>query len=334
MRCQAKKAAITAQGPKRRVRFEGATHTPYRQHLERYFGSTTYKVVVQGNLSCPTRDGAISQGGCAFCDYRGSSSYFGHQQRQASVTDQIQSRIPEITRRFGASRYLAYFQSYTNTHGQLLSLRKNFEEALAHPQISGICIGTRPDCLGPSVLGLLDELSRRVYVSVELGVQSLEDPTLQWLDRGHSAQCSLSALTDLRLHCPEVHTCAHLILGSPTDSPQMPERTAQLLNESGVSGIKLHQLMVLERTQLAYRYRRQGFPLLELSAYAGLVQRFLESLDPNIYCERLYALATHPEECIGPLWSRKRWETHNQLHGYLQRGGCRQGSRLSLANSA
>ncbi len=289
----------------------------YASYLQDTFGAKTYKVVVSSQLTCPTRDGTLAKRGCAFCDVRGSSSFHGKKGRGTGVLEQLESRIDPIRKRFGAQKILAYFQSYTNTYSDTSKLRALYEDALSHPEVSGLCIGTRPDCLGDEVLELLEEVASRKYLSLELGVQSFENATLEWLTRGHDGQCSIDALARLRERAPHVHTCAHLMFGSPTDAPDMPERAAELLNASGVRGVKLHQVMVLEHTELAERYRAAPWPMITLEEYGSLVARFLEKLDPSIYIERLYATATHPEECLGPDWSRERWRPHNELRRML-----------------
>jgi hypothetical protein len=303
---------------------------PYSRYLQETFGAKTYKVVVASGLTCPTRDGTIASGGCAFCDVRGSSSYFGKQGRGREISAQLRARIEPVRRRFGAEHFLAYFQSYTNTYTTDLDhLREIYTAALAEPGIRGLCIGTRPDCLPDGVLDLLEELARGAYVSLELGVQSFEDATLEWLARGHDGACSVDALERLRRRAPSVHACAHLIFGSPTDSPRAARDAARLLNASGARGAKLHQLMVLEGTELAARYRREPFPTLSLEAYAEVVAEFLEHLSPSIYVERLCATASHPGECLAPEWSRLRWEPHNRLRELLAARGHRQGAALT-----
>jgi radical SAM protein (TIGR01212 family) len=307
------------------------SHYPYSRYLREVFGGTTYKVVVSSGLTCPTRDGTLARRGCAFCDLRGSSSFFGKQGRGKSVAEQIRKRIPEVRERFSAERFLAYFQSYTNTYSDLGYLREIYEAALSEPGVSGICIGTRPDCLPDAVLDLLEELARSHHVSLELGVQSFEDPTLLWLDRGHDGQCSIDALRRLRKRAPHVHTCAHLIFGSPTDSPTAGRDAARTLNQLGVRGAKLHQLMVLEHTILAERWRSEPFPTLSIEQYARVVADFLDHLDPGIYIERLCATASHSDECLAPSWSRGRWAPHNQIRDLLASYGAYQGRRLEAS---
>lgn len=299
---------------------------PYSRYLEKTFGQKTYKIVVASGLTCPTRDGKLAKGGCAFCDVRGSSSFFGKKNRGSDVHEQIQARIPAIRKRFKANRFLAYFQSYTNTYSNINYLRHIYKSALEHPDIQGLCIGTRPDCLPVPVLELLEELAQKSYISLELGVQSFEDPTLEWLNRGHDTESSLFALRQLREIAPHVHVCVHLMFGSPTDSKEAAKNAALLLNENHVHGAKLHQLMILENTELARRWRETPFPTVSIEEYAETVHDFVRHLSPEIYLERLCATASHSDECLAPEWSRDRWQPHNQLRDILTQKGCKQGS--------
>lgn len=279
------------------------------------------------------RDGTVSSAGCAFCDARGSASFHGKQGRGAEITEQIRSKIEPLRARFGASRFLAYFQSYTNTYGDVSYLREIYHAALTEPGISGLAIGTRPDCLADPVLEVIEEFARASPVSLDLGVQSFENPTLEWLTRGHDRRSSIDALERVARLAPHAHVCVHLIFGAPTDSPRCPREAARLLNDHGVRGAKLHQLMVLENTELARRYRAAPFPTLSLEAYGERVLEFLTYLSPGTYIERLCATATHPEECIAPEWSRGRWAPHNRLREFLAARACRQGLRASDASA-
>lgn len=309
--------------------FETLAATPYysySQYLKNTFGKKTYKIVVGSGLTCPTRDGTLAKRGCAFCDVRGSSSFYGKKGRGNEITAQIESRIEPIRKRFGAEAFLAYFQSYTNTYGERAYLDGIYQEALLHPLISGLCVGTRPDCLPDDVIELLETTAQKSYVSLELGVQSFEDETLVWLDRGHDRQCSLDALAKLRVQAPHVHTCVHLMFGQPTDTLHAARDAALLLNDSGVKGVKLHQLMVLDHTILAERYREKPFSTVSLERYCEIAREFITHLDSKIYIERLYATASHPEECLAPEWSRDRWNPHNVLRDALK--DCVQGSAI------
>lgn len=301
---------------------------PYSRYLLETFGEKTYKIVVSSGLTCPTRDGTLAKQGCAFCDVRGSSSFFGKKGRGQDVRSQIQKRIPEIRERFGAKKFLAYFQSYTNTYSDVDYLRGIYTAALSEDGVVGLCIGTRPDCIPDPVIDLLEELAQSTYISLELGVQSFENETLDWLARGHDRACSIDALERLRTRAPHVQVCAHLMLGSPPESATAPREAASLLSELGVRGAKLHQLMVLENTELAKRWRENRFPTLSIPEYAKRVIDFIEHLSSSVYLERLCATATHSKECLAPEWSRDRWGPHNQLREILFQRNCRQGSKL------
>ncbi len=291
----------------------------YSEHLQKTFGGKTYKVVVASGLTCPTRDGFISKRGCAFCDVRGSSSFHGKQGRGASVQTQIESRIPAIKKRFNAAHFLAYFQSYTNTYGDLDYLEEIYRAALDVKEVSGLCIGTRPDCLPDNVLDLLETLSKIKPIVLELGVQSLHNPTLEWLKRGHDAQCSIDALDRILERAPSIDTSVHLMFGSPTEPPGIAGETARLLSaHPKVNGVKLHQLMVLTNTELAEWYTASPFKTVSLEEYGDIVEEFLKNLRPDIYVERLYATATHPEECLAPKWSTERWRVHNYFRDRLK----------------
>lgn len=335
-----------------KIQTEIKPYTSYSEHLKEKCGGKTYKIVVSSGLTCPTRDGLLDQGGCAFCDVRGSSSFFGKVGRGKEIREQIDSRLPGVKKRFNAEKFIAYFQSYTNTYinapgkdpkEELDYLREIYTAALSHPEMIGLAIGTRPDCLSDEVIDLLEEFGKKTFLTLELGVQSFEDESLLWLTRGHDGACSLDALSRLAKRAPHVEVCVHLMFGSPTDSPEMAEKTARILNQFSknnlkwnpqaenkgtVAGVKLHQLMVLQRTKLATRYAETPFKTLDLNEYAEIVSKFLAHLDPSIYVERLTATSSHPEECIAPLWSRERWDTHNKMRDYLNEHHIKQGMSL------
>jgi uncharacterized protein len=305
----------------------------YSRYLKETFGGKTYKVVVNSGLTCPTRDGSISKGGCTFCDVRGSSSFFGKQGRGGEIKSQIDARLPAMQDRYGSEKHIAYFQSYTNTYSDADYLRGIYTEALSHPGIAGLAIGTRPDCLPDSVIDLLEELAQKYYVSLELGIQSFEDATLEWFIRGHSGECSRDALKKMRERAPHVQTCAHFIFGAPTDSKTVARDTALEMNRSGVRGVKLHQMMVLQHTKLAEMYRENPFPILSVDEYAEIAIEFLEHLDPSIYVERLQAKASHKTELIAPEWAGTHWAPYNRILTMMCERGTYQGRALGASRS-
>lgn len=294
------------------------TFLRYSDHLKDRFGKRVYKAVVSSKLTCPTRDGSISKSGCAFCDVRGSSSFYGKQGRGGEIRTQLEKKLAPLKARFQADAVLAYFQSYTNTYGEVEYLRSIYTEALSVPGVVGLSIGTRPDCLPNSVIDLLHEISKSHYVCLELGVQSICNKTLEWLDRGHTVECSQDAIGRLKSGAPGVEVSVHFMFGAPTEDALLARKTAEWCNHWGVDGVKLHQLMVLENTELAKRYRNQPFQTLSMEEYAQRLEQFLSVLRPNCFVERLYATASHPDECIAPVWSRDRWAPHNFFRDYLQ----------------
>lgn len=323
------------------------THFPYSQHLLKVFGGKTYKIVIRSGMTCPTRDGRISRTGCAFCDVRGSSSYYGLQGATSHSSPdlhpgcpppspeyfeqlriQIEKKIPALEQRFNATRFLAYFQSYSNTYADLPILETLYSTVLNIPEISGLCIATRPDCLPNEILELIETFAQKKYVSIELGVQSFEAATLQWLDRGHTVSCTEDTLQRCHRLAPHANLCAHLIFGCPTDSPDSAIQSALKLNSLQVHGAKLHQLMILKNSILESRWKKEPFSTLSMEAYAHCVKQFIEHLSPEIYIERLCATASHNEECIAPQWSTHRWTPHNKIREYLEINSCRQGSAL------
>lgn len=300
----------------------------YNDYLTEKFGEKVYKVTVSAGLTCPTRDGTKGTQGCAFCDERGSSSFFAAGHATQSVEHQIRETIPDIARRFGASKFIAYFQAFTNTYGPLSYLKEVYDGAMNIPGIVGMAVGTRPDCLPNEVLELLNGYgSPSWHVSLELGLQSLRDEALDFYERGHTAEQGIDAIRRA-LKFPNLKVSAHLMFGAPGDTIQDAIEAATLLSELGVHGVKIHQLMVLKDTELARRYARAPWPLIELEDYNRLAMAFLEHLAPNIYVERAHALASHPDELIGPRWSAERFRPFNDLKKMMRDYGSIQGRTL------
>lgn len=300
----------------------------YGDHLNERFGEKVYKVTVSAGFTCPTRDGTKGSAGCAFCDERGSSSFFSAAVASQTIENQITQTIPRITRRFGAKKYLAYFQSFTNTYGPLSYLREVYDGAMNIPDVVGMAIGTRPDCIPGDVLTLLNSYGRGRYVSLELGLQSLRDEALAFYDRGHSAAEGLDGVARA-LRFPNLSVSVHLMFGAPGDTIETAIDTAKKMNALGVHGVKIHQLMILKNTVLADRYAKKPWPLLTMDEYNAMAMAFLEHLAPNIHVERTHALSSHPDELVGPAWSAQRFEPLNNLKKIMRENGSTQGRALS-----
>jgi hypothetical protein len=285
-----------------------------RVYRER-FGCKVYKLPVSIAGSCPNREGMRGMRPCIFCDEWGSAAYPEHAARP--LREQLRLNGERIRERYGAERFLVYFQAYTTTFARVRNLAAMFEEALAAPGVAGLVVGTRPDCLPPAVLALLADLARTHYVSVELGVQTLDDAQLRWLARGHTREQSLRALSALAER-PALDVCVHLMFGLPGETEPQLRETAGELSRRGVAGVKLHNLHVLRGTPLEDEYRAGAFAPATLETYAERVVAFLEALSPRIAIHRLNAVAARWEELVAPDWAREKLRPTEAIRGLLR----------------
>lgn len=277
---------------------------PLSAYYRSRFGCRVYKVPVSVAQTCPNRTGRETSE-CIFCDEWGSAAY--PERAALSLRDQIRHNSARIRKRYHADKFLIYFQAYSNTFARVRELESWVETALAESDVLGVVIGTRPDCLPPRVISLLEALARRCYVSVELGVQTLDDRQLAFLSRGHDADCSLRALERLGNH-PQIDLCAHLMFGLPGETSAQLRRTAGVLSALGVGGVKLHNLHVLRNTRLSELYAAGEFSPVTMDAYADKVIDFIEHLSPSVVVHRLNAVASRWDEVVAPDWARKKLE--------------------------
>ena len=246
--------------------------------------------------------------------------------RGLSVTEQLEHGKEIMVRKFKAQKFLAYFQAYSNTYAQLNHLRELFTEALAVSDVVGLIIATRPDCLPDDVLDYLQELDRQTYLWLELGVQSVHDRSLAFINRRHDYSCSVNAIQ--RAKERGLRVCAHIILGLPGETRDDMLDMAGELNRLGVDGVKLHLFHVMKGTRLAEMYGRGGVELLDRDGYAGLVCDFLELLAPRILIHRLTGDGGH-DNLVAPLWSLKKFEVLNLIDAEMERRGMRQGAKYT-----
>ncbi len=272
--------------------------------LRQRLGAPVQKLSVDAGFTCPNRDGMVGTGGCTFCNNQAFTPRYV--QPGSTVTQQLQQgkRFFALKHRQqqGQVRYLAYFQSFSNTHGVVQRLRALYQEALAVPGVAGLVIGTRPDCLPPAVLDLLAELSQRTFVLVELGIESCDDATLRRIERGHDFACSQRAAA--ALHQRGIAVGAHIILGLPGEDERQVLRQVPLVNQLPIDVLKLHQLQVIAGTPLAQQWQRQPFPLFTARQYARLVARYLGLLRPGIALDR-FVSQSPPQLVLAPKWGMK-----------------------------
>lgn len=296
-------------------------YTAFSDELRRVFGCRVQRISVDAGFTCPNRDGTAGAGGCIFCGGKGSGS-FGIRP-ELSVTLQLDHGKEFLARRYGAAKFLAYFQAYSSTYAPVERLRSLYDEALAVPDVAGLIVGTRPDCLPDDVLDLLAGYARSTYFWLELGLQSPLDRTLTLLNRGHDFAVFADAVARSRER--GIRACAHVILGLPGESREEMLDTAGILNGLGVEGVKIHQLHVMKGTVLEEMYRRGEVRCLGRDEYVGLVCDFLERLDPRIVIHRLMGDAP-ADHLVAPLWSVRKGEVLAAVDAELERRGTGQGA--------
>ena len=305
------------------IYFQGMTtkrYSAFSDELKRLFGCRVHRISVDAGFSCPNRDGTVGSGGCIYCGATGSGS-FGIL-RNLSVAEQIEQGKEVMVRKYKARRFLAYFQPYSNTYGPPDRLRMLYDEVLAVPDVVGLIVGTRPDCLPAEVLDLLVSYHQRTYFWLELGLQSPHDRTLEAINRGHDFAAFASKVAACKSR--GLRVSVHVILGLPGESREEMLATAAILNGLGVDGVKLHLLHVMRDTPLAEQYARGELRLMERDEYVGVVCDFLERLDSRILIQRL--TGDGGRDLVAPLWSRAKFETLNLIDRELERRNIWQGS--------
>lgn len=292
------------------------------RYLRRLYGERVQKITLDAGLTCPNRDGRVGRGGCLYCNPRGSGTGAWSQGR--SISRQMEEGLARLRQRYGAQKFIAYFQSFTNTYAPVEQLQKLYREALAFPGVVGLSLGTRPDCLSDAVLDLLAELKRDYLVWLELGLQSAHDATLQRINRGHDAACFTAAVTQAAARGLEV--VAHVILGLPGEDCTQMAATAAYLAGLPVQGVKIHLLYVTRDSALAPLYREGSYRCLTEAEYAAAVVDFIELLPPHLVIHRLTG-DPHPGELLAPEWCLDKSRVLNLIKAEFARRGSRQGAR-------
>ncbi len=273
------------------------------------FGEKIYKIALNAGLSCPNRDGKLGTRGCLFCSEGGSGDFAAS--KDLGIYEQIEEGKNRLSHKNKGTHFVAYFQAFTNTYGDLDYLRKIYLEACNHPDIVGISIATRPDCLGDEVLALLVEISKVKKLWVELGLQTIHEKTAQLIRRGYERSCYDEAVKNLSQL--GIETIVHLIIGLPFETREDLLETIDYVAIQPIGGIKLQLLHVLEGTDLAQLYKDSHFPVLTLEAYADLIVDCIERLPQKMVIHRI--TGDGPKELlIAPKWSENKKHVLNTLH--------------------
>ena len=289
-------------------------------YLRSIFGCRVQKISIDAGMSCPNRDGTLSSEGCIFCNALGSGT--GAHQKGISVSEQIHKSKEILSRRYKAKKFIAYFQSYTNTYAPVDKLCRLYEEALCIEDIVGLSVGTRPDCINDDILSLLQDYTRKYLVWIEYGLQSAHDETLALINRGHDVDSFGRAVEATKNR--GIQICAHVILGLPGESKTQMLETGRYLADLGIDGIKLHLLYVVKNTPLETMYFNGAYECLTQTEYVDIVCEFLALLPKNVVVQRLTG-DPHPNELIAPEWSLKKTETLGLIRQVLEDRDIRQG---------
>ncbi|QIL46058.1 TIGR01212 family radical SAM protein [Vagococcus coleopterorum] len=297
-------------------------HT-WNHELRNHFGEKVFKVSIDGGFDCPNRDGTVAKGGCTFCSVSGSGDMI--LAPTEPLVDQFEREVARMHKKWPeVTKYLVYFQNFTNTHAPVEVIRERFEQVLTLPGVVGISIGTRPDCLPPEVVEYLKELNDRFYLWVELGLQTTYEETSDTINRAHDYQTYLDGVASLRAH--NIRVCTHLINGLPGETTQMMiENLKRTIQDSDIQGIKLHLMHLMTNTKMVRDYVSGNLTLMEKDDYVTVICDQLEMIPKEIVIHRLTGDAPR-ETLIGPMWSLKKWEVLNAIDDELARRQTCQGS--------
>ncbi len=304
-----------------------------RYHTYNYFLKTKYqkkiaKVSLNANFSCPNRDGSKGVGGCIFCSNSGSGDFAGN------IYDSLQQQFTDVSKvmrhKWPDCQFIAYFQANTNTYGSIEKLKKTFEPFVNYPNVVGIAIATRADCLSDEICDYLEDLSKRTDLYVELGLQTIHDKTAKLINRGHNYQIFIEGLNKLRQR--NIDVCVHIINGLPYETYDMMMETAKTVGQLDIQGLKIHNLYMLKDTKLYHMYLNHPFDMLNREDYISLVVDQLSYIPENVVIERLTGDAPL-DLLVEPKWSIKKVTILNDIDKLMKAKNIYQGSNLKKESS-
>lgn len=277
--------------------------------IRQQFPYRVQKISIDAGFTCPNRDGSISSGGCTFCNNQTFSPAFCN--KRNTITQQLKEGKAFFAHKYPDMKYLAYFQSFTNTYANIEQLKRLYEEALAVDDVVGVVIGTRPDCISTALLDYLEMLNKSTFVIVEYGIESANNRTLQRINRGHTFECSREAIQ--KTHERGLLTSGHIILGLPGEDAQESLRQAPIISALPLDILKIHQLQVIKGTALAREYAKQPFHLYTVDEYIDLIIRYVSLLRDDLILER-FVSQSPADLLIAPKWGLKNYEFTNLLN--------------------
>lgn len=305
-------------------------YNSYSQHLKQLFGCKVYKVTLDAGLNCPNRDGTLSSLGCIYCDEGGS---FSRAQESAwPLKQQLEVGMSKLHNRFKAQKFIAYFQAYSNTYAPVDKLKDLYDQISGYEDVVGLSIATRPDCISPEKIQLIQTYTSDYYVWLEYGLQSINDQSLRLINRGHLSDKFYEAVNITRTYGPDINIGVHIILGLPGETSKDIIETAKVLSDLNIDGVKIHLLCVLENTTLEKIYLNGDFiPLTQLE-YVEAVCNFLEHLSPTITIHRMAGNGLK-KILVAPRWLSKKFELLNQIDSLLEARNTYQGCQYNKTYS-
>ena len=300
--------------------WNGKRYQSLNYFLRNKFDEKTFKISLDGGFSCPNRDGTISSGGCIFCSERGSGDYAGD--KDLDIHNQFIEIKEMMAKKWSDGKYIAYFQAYTNTYAPVEVLRQKYYQAISEEGVVALAIATRPDCLQEEVLDLLEEINKKVYVWIELGLQTVSDEVAKSINRGYKLEVFENAIK--RLKSRNIDYVVHSILGLPGEGKEDMLRTIDYIAHSGAKGIKFHLLHLMKNTPMVKLYEKGDLKFLEQEEYIELICKGIALLPKEMVVHRLTGDAPR-NLLIGPMWSVKKWEILNAIDKALKENNYYQG---------
>lgn len=276
--------------------------------IRQQFPFRVQKIAIDAGFTCPNRDGSKGVGGCTFCDNETFNPSYCH--RKKSIAEQMAEGKAFFARKYPDMKYLAYFQAYSNTYGNVEELKRKYEEALSVDNVVGIVIGTRPDCMDERILNYLETLNGQTFLLVEYGIESANNNTLARINRGHTFECSRETIQ--ATHNRGITTGGHLILGLPGEDKAESLRQAEVISQLPLDILKLHQLQIIKGTRMAKEYAARPFPLYTVDEYMELIMEYIQYLRPDLVLER-FVSQSPPHLLVAPKWGMKNHEFTNRL---------------------
>lgn len=291
--------------------------------LREKFGCKAFKISLDGGFTCPNRDGKVAKGGCTFCSSNGSGDYAG--ERMKSISEQFDNIKDMMNKKWKDGKYIAYFQAYTNTYAPINELREKYEEAISKDGVTALAIATRPDCINEEVLDLIEEMNKKVYTWVELGLQTIHDKTAESFNRGYNLETFDKSMEMLKKR--NIDTVVHCIFGLPKETKEEMLQTVDYIAHSGAKGIKFHLLHLMKNTNMVKDYENGNLKFLSKEEYIDLVCEGVSRIPQDMIVHRLTGDAPR-DLLIGPMWSLNKWEVLNAIDKALEDNDIYQGKNF------